>query len=138
MDQTNSQNGYLLTLFITLGFGGVFASLFYYIASIIGEAIKRRIIVSVTIDSNDQNYKWMLQYLRDKGFLGKSMNNSEVKVVPRRLQWWQEITQNTFKLNVEYFPAPGSHYFVYKGKKFWASQIENKTQLIGWEQIPEK
>jgi len=40
-------------------------------------------------------------------------------------------------MKVEYFPAPGLHYFTYGGKKMWAVQEEGKTQAVGWNNKPE-
>ena len=48
------------------------------------------------------------------------------------------MNKDSEKLEVEYLPAPGQHFFKYKGKKMWASQCEEKPQLVGWEQRPEK
>jgi hypothetical protein len=47
------------------------------------------------------------------------MSDSVVRVKKTKRNWW-EPKQQKEKTKVEYFPAPGLHYFTYKGKKFWA------------------
>lgn len=39
---------------------------------------------------------------------------------------------------MEYLPGPGSHIFVYGGKKMWLGINEQQTLLTGWENKPTK
>lgn len=123
---------------LIMALASIAAAAFYKVTTMVIEQIKRRFIVSITLDSNDPNYEWMLKYLRDRGCLANRMNDCEVRQARETRPWWQQMNKDSEKMEVEYLPAPGQHFFRYKGKKVWASQWEDKPQLIGWEQIPEK
>jgi len=92
-------------------------------------------ITSVTIENLDPVYKWLLQYLTEKGFLADQMSDSVVRIVKKKKEWWQPKKKE--KPTVEYYPAPGLHYFTYKGKKMWAVQNAGKVNLVGWDNKPE-
>jgi hypothetical protein len=47
------------------------------------------------------------------------MSDMIVKVKKAKRNWW-EYNKKKEKIKVEYFPAPGTHSFTYKGKKFFA------------------
>lgn len=91
---------------------------------------------SVVIDSMDPTYKWVLLYLTEKGFLADQMSDMIVKVVKPKRTYWGESKKKE-KTKVEYYPAPGTHYFSYKNKKMWAVQDQGKTQVVGWNNKPE-
>lgn len=82
----------------------------------------------------DPVYKWLLQFLTEKGYLADQMTDSVVRVVKKKKEWWQPKQKE--KPKVEYYPAPGLHYFRYKGRKMWAVQQAGKVDLVGWENKP--
>ena len=94
-------------------------------------------ICSVVIDSLDPTHKWVLQYLTEKGYLADKMSDMIVKVKKPKKNYWFSNKGQKEKMKVEYFPAPGTHYFTYQGKKMWAVQEEGKTQTVGWNNKPE-
>ena len=63
------------------------------------------------------------------------MSDCIVKVVKPKKSWYEAKKQE--KTKVEYYPAPGMHYFKYKGKTMWAVQDQGKINLIGWDNKPE-
>lgn len=126
----------IIPLFFTLGFGGLITGAFYFVINLIREYFGRRLICSVVIDSMDPTHKWVLQYLTEKGFLADKMSEMIVKVKKPKRNWWFEAKKKE-KMKVEYYPAPGTHYFTFQGKKFWAQQDEGKTQTVGWNNKPE-
>ena len=63
------------------------------------------------------------------------MTDAVVKVVNKKKNWWEPKQKE--KKTVEYYPAPGTHFFTYKGKKMWAVQNAGKINLVGYEQKPE-
>lgn len=122
-------------LFLTLGLGGFITSMVYYIWGVAEEYIQRRMITSVAIDNMDPTYKWVLQFLTEKGFLADQMQDAIVRKVQKKKNWW--VPQAKEKPKVEYYPAPGLHYFTFRGKKMWAVQNQGKINLVGWENKPE-
>ena len=77
----------------------------------------------------------MLTYLTEKGYLANSMTDCIVKKHIKK-RAWHNPKEAKVKKRADYFPAPGSHYFTYKGKTMWAYQIQGKTNTVGWEQTP--
>ena len=125
----------MVSLFFALGLGGMVTSAIYFIYSIVHEYIFRTMITSVTVENLDPVYKWLLQFLTDKGYLADKMTDAVVKVVKKKKNWWEPKQKE--KKTVEYYPAPGTHFFTYKGKKMWAVQNAGKINLVGWDQKPE-
>jgi chaperone BCS1 len=122
-------------LFLTLGLGGFVTSLVYYAYGLIYEYVERSLITSVAIDNTDPTYKWLLQFLTEKGFLADQMSDAIVRKVKKKKNWW--APQAKEKPKVEYYPAPGLHYFKFKGRRMWAVQNQGKVNLVGWENKPE-
>ena len=59
----------MVSLFFALGLGGMVTSTIYFIYSIVREYIFRTMITSVTVENMDPVYKWLLQFLTNKGYL---------------------------------------------------------------------
>lgn len=127
----------LLTLLYTLGFGGLISSTFYYFYYLAWEYIERRFTTSVTVESADPVYKWVLKYLIEKDYLAKNLTDAVVKMQVKKNQWWLPSGDSKEKPKVEYYPAPGLHFFMYNKKKMWATQTKGDTKCIGWENKPE-
>lgn len=125
----------LLALLFTLGLGGLITTTFWYTFNMIKEYLTRRMITSVVIENLDPVYKWLLQFLTQKGYLADQMSDCIVKVVKPKRNWWTPKKKE--KTKVEYYPAPGLHYFTYKGKKMWAVQDQGKVNLVGYDNKPE-
>lgn len=64
------------------------------------------------------------------------MSDAVVKTVVKKNNWWQSEGVKSEKPKVEYFPAPGLHFFEYKGRRMWATQWKGETKTIGWESKP--
>lgn len=125
-----------INLFFALGLGGLFTSALYFVYGLIYEYIERRMITSVAIDNYDPVYKWLLQFLTEKGFLADQMTDAIVRKVKKKRGWW-ESGKAKEKPKVEYYPAPGLHYFRFQGKKMWAVQNAGKVNIVGWDNKPE-
>ena len=78
----------IFALMYTLGLGGLITSTIYYVYGLIWEYIERRLTTSVSVDSSDAIYKWLLQYLIDKNYLAKSMTDAVVKLEVKKSSWW--------------------------------------------------
>ena len=124
-----------MMLAMNLGLGSALLYVFWWIFNFLKDKFLRNLMVSVTIESSDAVYKWLLVYLTENGYLAENMSEVIVKVVKKKRQWY-EPKKAKEKTKVEYYPSPGKHFFVYKGKKMWAFQTEGKTQLVGWENKP--
>jgi len=122
-------------LLFAVGLGGLITSAFYYAINMIQEYITRKMICSVVIENLDPVYKWLLQFLTEKGYLADQMSDSVVRIVKPKRNWYQPKKKE--KPKVEYYPAPGLHYFTYKGKRMWAVQEQGKVNLVGWNNKPE-
>ncbi len=77
-------------------------------------------ICSVVVDNMDPTYKWVLQFLTEKGYLADQMSDMIVKVKKPKKSYWFSSSKSKEKMKVEYYPAPGTHYFHFNGKKMWA------------------
>ena len=108
----------MINLFMTLGLGGMITSAIYFIYGLAYEYVQRAMITSVTVENLDPVYKWLLQFLTEKGYLADKMSDAIVKVVKKKKNWWEPKQKE--KKTVEYYPAPGMHYFTYKNRKMWA------------------
>lgn len=112
----------LLSLLYFLGLGGMISSLLYWCYDFAKEMLYKRLFTTVSVSNADAVYLWLLKYLTEKGYLTpSSMGQSVVKTVVKQSKWWEPTTAKE-KHTVEYIPAPGSHFFSFKGKKFWAVQ----------------
>ena len=52
------------------------------------------------------------------------------------MAWWRRSAKENEKPEIEYLPGSGTHNFVYKGKRMWATQAEGETLITGWERKP--
>ena len=125
----------LAQLALMLGVSGGLAGVFWYFIAEIRAYILKKMLTTVRIDSNEEVYKWVLKYLVEKDYLGASMKHSMAREKPAGGEWWIKLFCDTGKqerTQVEYYPAPGSHYFTYKGVRMYAEQTTGKTLTTGW------
>lgn len=126
----------MLSLLYFLGIGGMISSVVYWIYDFVYDFVHKKIFTTVTVYNVDPVYLWLLKYLTEKGYLTpSSMGQSVVKTIVKKQKWW-EPTSAKEKHTVEYIPAPGTHFFSYKGKKFWAVQHKGEPQCIGFDNRP--
>jgi len=78
----------IIPLFFTLGFGKLITGAFYFVINILREYLNRRMTCSVVIDSMDPTFKWVLQFLTEKGYLADQMSDMIVKVKKAKKSWW--------------------------------------------------
>ena len=71
----------ILALLFALGLGGAITGMFYYVVSMIQEYLFRSMITSVVIENMDPVYKWLLQFLTQKGYLADQMSDSVVRIM---------------------------------------------------------
>jgi hypothetical protein len=71
-----------------LGLGGLVTSTLYYIYGLSEEYIQRSFITSVSIENIDPTYKWLLQFLTEKGYLAEQMSDAVVRKVKKKKNWW--------------------------------------------------
>lgn len=81
-------NAQIVPLLFALGLGGLITSVFYYVMSMLQEYITRRMICSVVVENLDPVYKWLLQFLTEKGYLADHMSDSVVRIVKKKRQWY--------------------------------------------------
>ncbi len=110
-------NSAVITLLITFGFGGFITSACWFLWAVVYDRIKRYFVTQVIIDNTDAPYKWVLKYLTEKGYLATSMNQFVAKIRPQDGRWWDSKRK---LVEVDYFPAPGAHSFIFNGRKLWA------------------
>jgi hypothetical protein len=111
----------------------------YFSANYIYSYIRRRLTCQVTMAGSEAIYKIVLDYLIFKGFLNFSMTHSKCQLKKKSFTWWWDTArEETHKPQVEYIPSAGNHFFVFKGKKIWASTSEGETLITGWEKKPTK
>jgi hypothetical protein len=79
----------LVPLMFALGLGGLITSAFYYLISMIQEYITRKMICSVVVENLDPVYKWLLLFLTEKGYLADHMNDSVVRIVKKKRNWYE-------------------------------------------------
>ncbi|CDW85975.1 mitochondrial chaperone bcs1 [Stylonychia lemnae] len=124
---------------IYMSFSGFVMSIIYMAFNYVYEQIRRKLTCSITISSNDDIYKIILDYLSSKGLLSSSMTQLKCQLKKKGWTWWwNRSKEENQKPEVEYLPGPGNHFFTYNGKKMWAVQSEGETLMTGWEKKPTK
>ena len=112
---------------------------FYFVFSFIYDKIRRQMVSSVTLKSDDPTFQWVVKFMQDQGYLGKDMTLLKASVKKEKRNWWDfRATDEKKKPEIEYSPGPGCHIFNYKGKKMWAFQKEGETLVTGFERQPTK
>jgi len=94
---------------------GSLGSAIVYLGYLVKNLIWRSMLTQITISNSDPCYKWLLNFLIKKDYLNQTMNDCIVKIAKKKKNWY-EPKQQKKKPKVEYYPAPGSHSFTYKGK----------------------
>ncbi len=80
-----------------------------------------------------------MDYLVFKEYLNFSMTHSKCQLKKKSFTWWwMRSKEETEKPQIEYIPSAGNHFFIYKGKKIWASTSEGETILTGYDKKPTK
>lgn len=60
----------------------------------------------------------------------------KAKVKKEKEEWWDFDIHDDKKIEIEYMPGPGTHSFIYKGKKIWVFHKEDKQIMTGWNRQP--
>jgi len=121
-------------ILLTIAIGSA-TSLIAYLLFLLKEFLEKRMLTSITINNSDPCYKWLLTFLIKNDYLNHSMSDCVVKIVKEKRKWY-EHKKTKERPKVEYYPAPGSHSFQYRGRKMWAFQQEGKTNCVGWDSKP--
>ena len=128
-----------LSTLIQVSFGSFIMSMIYFAANYLYALLRRRLTCSITIASGEAVYKIVLDYLVFKEYLNFSMTHSKCQLKKKSFTWWwMRSKEETEKPQVEYIPSAGNHFFIFKGKKIWASTSEGETLLTGYEKKPTK
>ena len=101
----------MITILYMLGFGSLVTTVAYWVYYTVYDYLYKRMFTSIVVESLDPVYNWLLQYLTQKNYLTvASMTNSVVRTVKKKSNWWEPETAKE-KPKVEYYPAPGTHFF---------------------------
>lgn len=101
-------------------------------------AITSRFFFTLFIDSNDEAYQWLLEWLAEQPY-SKTARNMSV-----RTRWGtmnvrdyhvydpyggnQRPGDEKKRPNIYYVPALGTHFFIYKSRLLWFSRTERESQ----------
>lgn len=113
-------------------------AMIYFMFDWIKKEIMARIFSQVTINHDDDAFKWVLKYLKEKDLLAHD-NVLFCNVKESRMEWYEEIfmtKDDKRKPDIEYNPGAGIHAFMYKGTKMWVHHQEGEIIMTGWERRP--
>lgn len=120
--------------------GGVL-TIFYYIYFFLKNFIQSHFISSITIESSDLMFQWILDYLIFKGFISHGLSNFTCKIErnSKARPFWRksnDFDQDFTKPKISYTPGIGYHSFSYKGfKVYFTHQILDRL-TVGFERKP--
>lgn len=132
---------YFMTLYpllVSLGMGGSFLGVVYFLIDFIWGKIQARLYCSVVIKYDDDTFKWVNKYMQDTGLIADD-TVLRAKIKQSSGPWWEEIFKvkdDKKKPEVEYSPGAGNHVFKFKGKTMWAAHQIGETLLTGWDRQP--
>jgi hypothetical protein len=107
--------------FLWISLSGFMITSFYTMANMVWEWITRKIYCSLTIRSNDDIYKIVINFLTEKELLTGSLTQMKAQEKKKDwVWWWAQAKQEGQRPTIEYTPGPGTHFFSYEGKKIWA------------------
>ena len=130
----------LYPMMLSLGIGGSIGGLFWWLYGLLHQKVMSSFVVSLQIKYDDDTFKWVNKYMRDKGLI-KEEGALQVKVKKERGPWWEEIFKpkdDKAKPEIEYLAGPGSHLMIFKGHKIWSSYHEGETLMTGHDRRPTK
>jgi hypothetical protein len=105
-------------ILLTLGFGGSVVALAYQLFAMVSTKIKSKLMCSVQIKYDDDTFRWVSRYMRDKGFVKRGAGMTVGVKRGSELPWWEEMLQQkdpNAKPELEYYPGPGTRVFKHKG-----------------------
>lgn len=94
---------------------GAVMALLRQVPAKIGNAIRRQFVVSLDIQDKDTAFWWVSQWLDRHPYLKKARSIS-VHV------------RHSDEPHAVFTPAPGGHYFWFKGRPIWLTRMREKTQ----------
>ena len=114
---------------------------FYYAYYFLKNFIQARFISSITIESNDLMFQYILDYLILKGFLSHDLSNFSCKLERNskiRPFWGKsnDFDQDFSKPKIAYTPGIGYHSFMYKGYKVYFTHQVLDRMTVGHERKP--
>lgn len=101
--------------------------------------INSKLYNSVQIRYNDDTYKYVNRYIKDKGFVQKSQGLIAYVKKEDEEEWWVSFFKKkdpNEKPEICYNPQPGVRKINHKGKTIWLSHTEGKTMILGEERQP--
>ena len=135
--QYNTIYSILIPLLYTLGLGGIFGSIVYLIWYYLVEYLKKQLISTISIESSEPMFEWVMSYLSEKGLIGKSMNNLKLSISDEKKEWWMP-DQELEKSKIKFTPGSGYHSFIYEGVRVFVSHVEGNPMTVGFERRPMK
>ena len=113
--------------FLIMMLGSIGATL-YKIIPITFQFVKRNIIVTIEVPSYDESFEWFNKWLANLDYSKKSrlLTASSKYVQADRPKGSSELKPQLF-----FSPAPGNHFFKYKGKLVWIHREREKLNTTG-------
>ena len=115
--------------------GGIFGTM-WYLVDIVKNKIRAKLYCQVTIKHNDDTFKWVNKYMKDRGLI-KDDGHLRCRIKVDDAPWWEAIFQaKKGKPDLEFVPGAGYHIFTHKGKKFWVHHWVGATMTTGHDYQP--
>jgi mitochondrial chaperone BCS1 len=113
---------------IALGLVGVVAATLRKLPSAIWSQAKRGFIVTATLDSRNDAFAAFVTWLNDQRFVQTSRLFTVIQSPPALAETLANVDEAP---QLQYSPAPGLHWFVYKGHLMWMQRdISTNLQVI--------
>jgi hypothetical protein len=123
------KNEFMEGSFYTGVLGLISASL-YYIAIFLKDAFVGRFLTSMTVNSNEEPFEWIIKYLGENPnffYTAQKLTITEtISKKKNRYRW--EDDQKTENTVTQLVPGSGLHIFQHNNQTFWLDRVSN-TEL---------
>ena len=112
---------FLLPIITTLLIGSVISGV-YYLVDIVKDRLKSTLTSSITLESSDNLFQWVFDYLIMKGLITNSLNNISLHTERKTGSTCtfydnKDLSSDMEKPDIAYMPSAGFHSFRYKDVK---------------------
>jgi hypothetical protein len=122
------KNEFMEGSFYTGVLGLISASL-YYVAIFLKDAFVGRFLTSMTVNSNEEPFEWIIKYLGENPdffYTAQKLTITErVSKKNNRFLWQEDQAENT---TTQLVPGSGLHIFQHNNQTFWLDRVSN-TEL---------
>ena len=132
---------FLLVPLLTSLLAGTLLTVLYYLCFFLKSFVQNHFISTISLDSSDLTFQWVLDYLLIKGYISRGMSNFTCKIrrSAKSGPIWEsskDFNKDQEKPKIIYTPGIGYHSFVYKGLRIYFTHVVIDRLTVGFERKP--